>query len=352
MCHTKLHPLLEQLPKCEHHIHIEGSLEPDLLFELAEKNSVKLPVDEDEAFRSPESLKERYTRFKSLDDFLGYYYIGMSVLISADDFEALAWAYFSKVATQGLKHAEIFFDPQAHLSRGVAYTTLMTGFEAARKRAEAELGITSLFICCFLRHLPPADCLQVFNQADVQESFTSGQVTGIGLDSSELPFPPNLFKDLYSIAGALNLRRTAHAGEEGPAQYIKDGLSILNIERIDHGLKLATDADLMAQVARNKTLLSLCPISNDLLQCVPDVSHVPVRQFLDAGVHFSINSDDPAYFGSNYILENYCAVQENFDLSVREWETVCRNAIEGSWCGQERKEELLKMLEDVIAKWV
>ena len=351
MCRTRLHDLLVDLPKCEHHIHIEGSLEPDLLFQLAEKNAIVLPKSTDEAFTSPETLKERYTRFKSLDDFLGYYYIGMSVLIHAGDFEALAWAYFSKVAKQGLKHAEIFFDPQAHLSRGVSYDTLMSGFEAARKRAEQELGITSLFICCFLRHLPPAECLQVFEQPDVQTSFKNGQVVGIGLDSSELPFPPKLFGDLYSKAGALGLRRTAHAGEEGPAEYIKDGLNILNIERIDHGLKLATDPELMVKVARDKTLLSLCPVSNDLLQCVPDVSHVPVRQFLESGVHFSINSDDPAYFGGNYILDNYCAVQDNFDLSVAEWETICRNAIEGSWCDQSRKDELLGMLKDVIAKW-
>jgi adenosine deaminase len=351
MCRTKLHDFLEELPKCEHHIHIEGSLEPALLFELAEKNNIKLPREEDEAFTSPESLKERYTRFKSLDDFLGYYYIGMSVLVHASDYEALAWAYFSKVANQGLKHAEIFFDPQAHLSRGVEYVTLMTGFEEARKRAERELGITSLFICCFLRHLPPAESVDLFHHEHVQKSFASGQVVGIGLDSSELPFPPHLFEELYSKAGGIGIKRTAHAGEEGPAHYITDSLNLLGIDRIDHGLKLATDAELMAAVAANNTLLSLCPVSNDLLQCVPDVSHVPIRQFLDAGVHFSINSDDPAYFGSNYILDNFCAVQEHHDLSVEDWNTICHNAIHGSWCGDERKQELTAMLKATVAKW-
>lgn len=351
MCQTQLHGFLSELPKCEHHIHIEGSLEPDLLFQLAEKNKVKLPREKDAAFESPDSLKERYTRFKSLDDFLGYYYIGMSVLVTASDYEDLAWAYFSKVAGQGLKHAEIFFDPQAHLSRGVGYGTLMTGFENAKKRAELELDITSLFICCFLRHLPPAESVQLFDQADVQASFKNGQVVGIGLDSSELPFPPKLFEELYSRAGALGIRRTAHAGEEGPAQYIRDGLELLGIERIDHGLQLAPDPELMAEVAKSKTLLSLCPVSNDLLQCVPDVSHVPIRQLLDAGVRFSINSDDPAYFGGNYILDNFCAVQEHHDLSIRDWETISRNAIDGSWCDEDRKKELLAMLKVVLMRW-
>lgn len=351
MCQTELHSFLQSLPKCEHHIHIEGSLEPALLFELAQKNGIALPQQTDAAFTSPKTLKERYTRFKSLDDFLGYYYIGMSVLVHASDYEALAWAYFTKVADQGLKHAEIFFDPQAHLSRGVAYQTLMTGFEAAKRRAEKELGITSLFICCFLRHLPAAESVELFKQEDVQASFKTGQVVGLGLDSSELPFPPKLFEELYANAGKLGLRRTAHAGEEGPAQYIRDGLDLLHIERIDHGLKLAADPVLMAEVARNKTLLSLCPVSNDLLQCVPDVSHVPIRQFLDAGVRFSINSDDPAYFGSHYILDNFCAVQEHHNLTIEDWNTICKNAIKGSWCDQARKDELLSMLEVAIARW-
>ncbi|KIW04807.1 adenosine deaminase [Verruconis gallopava] len=350
MCNTKLHDLLVQLPKCEHHIHIEGSLEPSLLFELAKKNGIVLP-DDDDAFASPMALKDRYTRFTSLDDFLNYYYIGMSVLVHASDFEALAWAYFSTVASQGLKHAEIFFDPQAHLSRGVEYKTLLQGFEAARQRAEKELGITSLFICCFLRHLPPVDSVTLFDHPDVQASFENKQVVGIGLDSSELPFPPSMFQELYARADKQGLRRTAHAGEEGPAQYIRDGLDLLGIERIDHGLKLSHDEELMAEVAKNEILLSLCPVSNDLLQCVPDVSHVPIRKFLDAGVRFSINSDDPAYFGSNYILDNFCAVQQHHDLSVDDWVRICKNAIQGSWCSDARKDELLALLHETVNNW-
>lgn len=321
-----------------------------MLFQLARRNNIALPADDD-AFSSQAALCDRYRRFTSLDDFLHYYYIGMSVLVRAEDFEALAWDYFSKVATQGLKHAEVFFDPQAHTSRGVEYTTIMTGFESARERAERELSISSLFICCFLRHLPVQESLATFEHPDVQASFASKQVVGIGLDSSELPFPPHLFKDVFTKAGELGLRRTAHAGEEGPAEYITNALTTLGIERIDHGLKLSHDKELMAQVAQQRTLLSLCPVSNVLLRCVPSLKDVPVRTFLDANVKFSINSDDPAYFGGNYILDNYCAVHETFDLSVSEWGTICRNGIQGSWCGDERKRELLSILDALLAEW-
>lgn len=350
MCKTKLHSFLQALPKCEHHIHIEGSLEPPLLFHLAKQNNIALPSD-DEAFSSENALCDRYTRFTSLDDFLQYYYIGMSVLIHASDFESLAWDYFSKVAPMGLKHAEIFFDPQAHISRGVAYTTIIAGFESTKRRAESELGISSLFICCFLRHLPVPDSLALFDDPDVQASFASKQVVGIGMDSSELPFPPYRFKELYARAEALGIRKTAHAGEEGPAEYIRDALHSLGIERIDHGLRLAEDMELMKQVVRDETLLSLCPLSNVLLRCVKTLSEVPIREFLEAGVKFSINSDDPAYFGGNYILDNYCAVQDEFNLSTSEWVTICRNAIEGSWCSEERKIELLSSLQSVAREW-
>lgn len=202
MCKHNLHGFLKALPKCEHHIHIEGSLEPPLLFELARRNNIALPED-DEAYTSENALCDRYTRFTSLDDFLGYYYVGMRTLIHAADFEKLAWAYFEKVASQGLVHAEIFFDVQAHTTRGIAYSTMMAGFEAARMRAEQDLGITSLFICCFLRHLPVPDSLALFDTPELQASFAAKQVIGIGLDSSEKPFPPHQFEELYAKASKL-----------------------------------------------------------------------------------------------------------------------------------------------------
>lgn len=330
-------------------MHIEGALSPALLFDLARKNSITLPQD-DTAFHSPDSLLERYKRFTSLDDFLHYYYIGMSVLLTSSDFEALAWDYFQHAQADGVAHAEVFFDPQAHLSRGISYDTVIEGFDRACKRAEKELGISTILISCFLRHLPAKDCVSVFKQEDVQRSYADGRVKGVGLDSSEKDYPPELFKELYEKAKEKGLRLTAHAGEEAPASYIKSALENLGVERIDHGIALAQDAELMGRVAAAGTLLTVCPLSNVVLRSVDKLKDVPVRKLLDAGVKFSINSDDPAYFGG-YILENYCQVQDVFQLSVKEWEGIVRAGIEGSWCAEERKEELLKRLGDVVKEW-
>lgn len=347
---SNIQDLLPLLPKCEHHIHIEGALTPELLFSLAAKNNISLPND-DPAFASPAALTERYRHFASLDDFLHYYYIGMSVLITPQDFEALAADYYAHAARDAVCHADIFFDPQAHLCRGVAYETLLAGFSAAKAKAESQHGITSELVCCFLRHLPLPDSLHTFHLPEVQASFRSGAVKGIGLDSSEAGFPPEPFAPIWSAAAALGLRLTAHAGEEAGPEYIQGSLDALSVERVDHGRRLTEDAGLLARVAREGKMLTLCPMSNVFLRGVADVSELPVREFLEAGVAFSINSDDPAYFGGNYILDNYRAVQEAFGLGVAEWETICRNAIRGSWCGEGRKEEMLVRLREVLEKW-
>ena len=350
MCLSGLHDLLKALPKCEHHMHIEGALTPKLLFSLAKKNNISLPND-DPAFSSIEALVDRYNRFLSLDDFLHYYYIGMSVLIEQSDFEALAWDYFEHASADGVVHAELFFDPQAHLSRGISYDVVLSGLTAAKKRALTAFGISSELICCFLRHLPVPECMRTFALPEIQQSFKNGAVIGMGLDSSELPFPPENFEPIYELAKTNGLKRTAHAGEEGPVTYIKNALDVLNIERIDHGIRLADDPDLLRTVAERGIMLSVCPLSNVLLRCVQSVSQLPIKQFLQAGVQFSINSDDPAYFGNNYILSNYCAVQEAFDLSVDEWDVICKSAIRGSWCSAERKDEMLAKLKEVIDHW-
>jgi len=349
MCRSTLHPFLAALPKCEHHIHLEGSLEPSLLFQLAKANDIALPA-EDDAFRNEAALQARYQRFTSLQDFLDYYYIGMSVLIRAEDFEALAWEYFVKARSDGVHHAEVFFDPQAHLSRGIEYRTVIEGFEKARARAKLELGLTSELICCFLRHLPVHESLAVFEHPELQQSYVNGTVKGIGLDSSELPFPPALFEDIFKKADAMGLRRTAHAGEEGPASYIANALHYLGVERIDHGIQLHMDEDLMRKVADQQTMLTVCPMSNVRLRCVNHVGEVPIRKFLDAGVKFSINSDDPAYFGG-YILDNYCAVHEAHNLSLQEWVGISRAGIVGSWCTEERKCEMFDALNALVKKW-
>lgn len=342
--------LLPLLPKCEHHIHLEGALTPELLFGLAKKNNISLPTD-DEAFASPAALTARYRNFASLNDFLHYYYIGMSVLITAEDFEALAMDYFRHASDDGVWHADVFFDPQAHISRGVSYDTILAGFSAARTKAESQFGVSSELVCCFLRHLPVPECVQTFKQEDIQASFRSGAVKGIGLDSSEFGFPPELFEEIYTGAGAMGMRLTAHAGEEAPPAYIQSALDVLKVERIDHGRRLPEDPALLARIAKEGKLLTLCPISNVFLRGVSSVSELPIREFLAAGVQFSLNSDDPAYFGNNYILDNYRAVQEAFGLNVDEWESICRASIRGSWCSDQRKDEMAAKLREVLDSW-
>lgn len=351
MCNHNLHGFLAALPKCEHHMHLEGSLSPELLFQLSERNDVPLPsASDDPAFASVATLYERYANFTSLADFLHYYYIGFTVLIHEADFEALAYAYFTRAAGQRVRHAEVFFDPQVHVNRGIAYHTIVDGFTKARKRAEADLGLTSLLIPCMLRHLPVPDSLACFTTMREAGHFKDGTLAGLGLCSTERDMPPALWKDVFALARADGVRLTAHAGEEGPAAYITEAMDELSVSRIDHGVNARQDDAVMARLAAEKTLLSVCPLSNVVLRGVTKVSEVPIRTFLDKGVRFSINSDDPAYFGG-YILDNYCAVQEAFGLSVDEWQTIARHAVEGSWCGEERKDDLLAEIGTVVGKW-
>ncbi|OWP04357.1 hypothetical protein B2J93_5990 [Marssonina coronariae] len=338
---------LRDLPKCEHHLHIEGSLSPSLLFRLAAANNISLPSnDTDPSFASPEALEDRYTRFASLDDFLHYYFIGMSTLITGADFESLAYEYFSRASSDGVHHAEIFFDPQAHTSRGISYETVVAGLGKAQKRAEQDFGLTSKLILCFLRHLPASDARDTYQAAEALGHFSNGTVAGIGLDSSEVGFPPEIFREVYDSASQAGVRRTAHAGEEGDSTYISRALDLCKTERIDHGIHLVEDEALLRRVAKDKTLVTMCPLSNVRLRCVTKVAALPIREFLDEGVRFSINSDDPAYFGG-YILDNYLAVQEAFALSLKDWKFITVGAIEGSWCDVERKRVLL----DKVDKW-
>ncbi|ROW03996.1 hypothetical protein VSDG_00866 [Cytospora chrysosperma] len=351
MCKHALHNFLAALPKCEHHMHLEGSLSPELLFQLSERNNIPLPsVSEDPAFASVATLYERYSNFTSLDDFLHYYYIGFTVLIHESDFEALAYAYFEKASGQGVRHAEVFFDPQVHVNRGIAYETVVGGFTKARRRAEADLGLTSLLVPCLLRHLPVPDSLACFETMRAAGHFRDGTLAGMGLCSTEKDSPPSLWKEVFGLARAEGVRLTAHAGEEGPAAYISEALDELAVTRIDHGVNARDDVAVMERLARDRVMLSVCPLSNVVLRGVTKVSEVPIRTFLDKGVPFSINSDDPAYFGG-YILENYCAVQDAFDLSVSEWGTVATNAVQGSWCTESRKSEIIGEIEKLVAEW-
>lgn len=348
MCTDPLHPFLARLPKCEHHVHLEGCLTPTLLFALAAQNSIPLPTDTHPALSSPESLLDRYAAFSSLDDFLDYYYIGFRVLQRASDFEALAWDYLSRAAAAGVRHAEISIDPQAHTARGVSLATVLAGANAARSRASTELGLSTRLICCFLRHLPATDALATYETA--LPALRDGTLAGIGLDSSEASFPPELFGEVFARARRDGVRRTAHAGEELGPESVRVALRELDVQRVDHGRSIARDEGLMREVAERALLVTMCPLSNVRLKGVARVGDLPVRAFLDARVRFSVNSDDPAYFGG-YALENYCALQQAFGLSVGEWEWIARGAIEGSWCEEERKVELKGLLEEVVREF-
>jgi adenosine deaminase len=326
---------------------LEGSLEPSLLFKLAKENGIKLPADTDPAFASIESLLERYKHFTSLDDFLHYYFIGMSALIKESDFEALAWEYFVRAKADGVIHAEVFMDPEAHEERGIEYSTVVNGFTAACKRAETELGITTELIVCFLRHLPVSSAEATYRKA--LPDLKSGRLSGIGLSSTEKGNPPHLFQSIYASAEAEGIRRTAHAGEEADVSYMRGALESLRVQRVDHGIKLVDDLSLMADFVRQQVLITMCPLSNLRLQCVKDIKELPIRAYLNNRVRFSINSDDPAYFGG-YILANYCAVQEAFDLDVEEWTSIIMASIHGSWCSEARKDEMFGIFTEVLAE--
>ncbi|RBQ65465.1 hypothetical protein VDGD_07728 [Verticillium dahliae] len=352
MCTDQFHGFLQALPKCEHHVHIEGTLSPELLFQLAEKNGVTLPSDTDAAFASPSALRARYREFKSLDDFLQYYYTGFSVLLTTDDFADLAYAYLAIAHAQSVRHAEVFFDPQAHTSRGVSYVTVIEGLSTARRRAAVDFPQLSVaFVPCLLRHLPVPSAHSMLDEIVTAGHFDDGTLIGFGMSSSEAPYPPTLFSSVYDAARAAGIQNlTAHAGEEGPPSFVSSALADLGVLRIDHGRRAAEDDALLAQLARDKTMLTLCPVSNVVLRGAARLADLPIRKFLDAGVRFNINSDDPAYFGG-YILENYCAVHDAFDLSVDEWAGVAMGAVEGSWCDEARKAVLRAEVEQVVGEW-
>jgi adenosine deaminase len=352
MCNDKLHPFLQALPKCEHHVHIEGTISPELFFSLASKNGITLPSD-DPAFENPAALEARYQNFSSLDDFLHYYFIGFSALINASDFEALTYDYLALAYSQNVYHCEIFFDPQAHISRDVPYHTVIAGMNAAKARAAVDFPKLSVeFIPCLLRHLPVPSAHELLVELLASGHFFDGTLVGFGMSSTELGKHPSLYKSVYDAAKAAGVGNfTAHYGEEGPSDYVKEALSLLHVSRIDHGRRSAEDADLIAQLAESATMLTLCPLSNVVLKGVDRIHDLPIREFLDANVRFSINSDDPAYFGG-YIMENYCAVQEAFGLTMEDWEKIARGAIAGSWCSSSRKETLSREVDTVLEAWI
>ncbi|KAL5333908.1 hypothetical protein BJX70DRAFT_37705 [Aspergillus crustosus] len=348
------HDFLADLPKCEHHVHLEGCLTPPLIFHLSSKNSVSLPSPStNPTYTSIETLTARYGHFTSLDDFLSFYFIGMTVLKDASDFEELAWSYFERAHSEGVHHAEVFFDPQVHMERGIDYETIMAGYVAGCRKAEEELGMSTRLIMCFLKHLPVESAEDLFKTAfdagHLKSEADGGVIHGLGCSSTEVGPPKDMFRSIYTSASTENISLTAHAGEEGDSSYIATALEI-GATRIDHGIALASDPELMARVAKEGIMLTVCPVSNVQLKCVSSVAEVPIRTFLDAGVRFSINSDDPAYFGA-WVLECYCRVQEAFGLSVEEWGVIAENGVLGSWIGGERRGVLLKRIGEHVEKY-
>jgi adenosine deaminase len=311
------------LPKAELHLHIEGSLEPELMFALARRNNVAIPFDSVEAVRAAYS-------FTRLQDFLDIYYQGANVLIHRQDFHDLAAAYFDRIAQDGVVHAEIMFDPQTHTARGIAFDTVIAGLLSAMEEAEAKHGITSRLIMSFLRHLDEDDAFATLEMARPWLD----RIEAVGLDSSELGHPPAKFARVFAAARALGLKSVAHAGEEGPPDYVVQALDLLAIDRLDHGNRSLEDAALTARLARTAMTLTVCPLSNLKLCVVDTMDDHPIDRMLREGLRATINSDDPAYFGG-YVADNYVAAAEARGLSKDDLVRLARNSFLGSFLPDE-----------------
>jgi len=311
--------LIERLPKAELHLHIEGTLEPELMFALAARNGIALP------YPSVEALRQAYS-FSRLQDFLDLYYQGMSVLQKEADFHDLAAAYLLRMQSQGLRYAEIFFDPQAHLSRGIAFETVVAGLERAIDETSRAHGLEIKLIMCFLRHLDEDDALRTLELALAHKH----RILGVGLDSSELGHPPAKFARVFRRAKDEGFRLTAHAGEEGPPDFVWQALDTLGVERIDHGIRAMEDDALVRRLARDQVALTVCPLSNLRLQVVQDLARHPLKQMLDRGLLVTINSDDPAYFGG-YLNENYAATARALGLAADEVRQIARSGFTASF---------------------
>ncbi|HEY3148583.1 MAG TPA: adenosine deaminase [Dongiaceae bacterium] len=326
---SEIDATIARLPKAELHIHIEGSLEPELMFALAKRNNVRLAYDSEEAIRAAYA-------FTNLQDFLDLYYQGMSVLLREVDFYDLAMEYFRKAASQNVRYVEFFFDPQGHTTRGVAFETVIAGLTRAQADAEAQLGLRSRMIMCILRHLNESDAERTLDQALKHKD----KIIGIGLDSSEVGHPPSKFKNVFRRARDEGFLLVAHAGEEGPPDYVWEAIDVLGVDRIDHGNRSLEDAALVKRLAKDGLALTVCPLSNLRLCVVTDMKQHPLRRMMDAGLTVTINSDDPAYFGG-YMNENFASVGAALGFSAVELMTIARNGFAASFMPDAEKERLL-----------
>jgi len=333
-----LKAFIRRLPKAELHLHIEGSLEPEMMFDLARRNGVILP------YASVEETREAYA-FSDLQSFLDIYYAGAAVLIHERDFYELAMAYFRRAQADGVVHAELFFDPQTHTARGVAFETVLAGLERAGQDALAQLGVSSRLILCFLRHLSEADAFAILEQARPHRH----RIHGVGLDSSEQGHPPAKFERVFACCHELGLRLVAHAGEEGPPSYVWEALDRLRIERIDHGVRATEDPELVARLVRERIPLTVCPLSNIKLRVFPDMAQHNLKHMLDRGLCVTLNSDDPAYFGG-YIGQNFLEIAQALNLSRNDLVTLARNSLHASFVTHAERAPWLVELEAVAGQ--
>jgi len=315
--------LVRGVPKAELHLHIEGSLEPELMFELAERNAIDLP------YSSVEEIRAAY-EFSDLQSFLDIYYAGAGVLQNTEDFFDLTWAYLNRIHSENVRHVEIFFDPQTHTDRGIPFRTVITGIYNALKAAREKYGITSFLILCFLRHLSEEAALETLEEALPFRDW----IKGVGLDSSEIGFPPENFERVFAKATEHGFRKVAHAGEEGPPEYIWNSLDVLGVSRIDHGVRCTEDQKLVERIVREQMPLTVCPLSNIKLQVFDKMENHNLKKMLDQGIRVTINSDDPAYFGG-YINQNFLAAQQALKLNENEIIEIAKNGFRSSFLPQQ-----------------
>jgi adenosine deaminase len=334
----RIEDFIRGLPKAELHLHIEGSLEPELMFELARRNGVELPFGDVEAVRAAYA-------FSNLQDFLDIYYQGARVLLTEQDFHDLAMAYFRRIAADGARHAEIFFDPQTHTERGVPFAAVAEGLLAGTAQAEAELGVTSKLILCFLRHLSEEDAFATLRHAEPYLD----RIVAVGLDSSEVGHPPAKFARVFAAARASGLKTVAHAGEEGPPDYVYEALDLLEVDRIDHGNRALEDDALTERLVRERMTLTVCPLSNLKLCVVDDLAAHPLKKMLGLGLRATINSDDPAYFGG-YLAQNWIEVAGALDLTRDDLVTLARNSFTGSFLGPDEIATHLAAIDAYVAE--
>ncbi len=333
-----LHTFITSLPKAELHLHIEGSLEPEQMFEMARRNDVTLP------YASVENIRRAYD-FSNLQEFLDLYYAGMSVLQTRQDFYDLTYAYLKRVHADNCRHVEIFFDPQGHTERGIAFEDVIEGILGALEQGKTDFDISSHLILSFLRHLSEEAAFETLAEAAPYYD----QILGVGLDSSELGHPPSKFERVFAKARSLGLKSFAHAGEEGPPEYVYEALDLLKVDRIDHGNRSLEDEALVKRLAAEKMTLTVCPLSNLKLCVVDNLRNHPLKKMLRLGLSATVNSDDPSYFGG-YLNDNYIQVADALDLSKNEIAQLVRNGFDGAYMSADRKRDLLDELENILSK--